>query len=335
MTCENMLDMSPKIINQNVIRSITLLGQSLFQDGWQFVSGSLSSSVTNEQSGEWDVKIGQDWMKHNCNINEINQIGYIITIQHMYHEHRHIQQNIKEWNDSAYMNSIKSVNRMTDIIRRNFIKSFYPSAYTHNYVKDPSELDTEVYGLKKTIDYFRSDALVTQDVAKETLFQLMMSDDYGYKETMCRYGVTSADDMLEAFMRIRDRTVYERYPVTLEKSPLDEIAGPFPNDMTEEFLTSGRYRTHREELKKYTTGKQQDKLLEQTVVMKYPDIGDLVPRLRTELNNCREQMQSRILVPRHHAVPVSRINYDMVARQLEDGFAEAVGMMDENGGPTL
>lgn len=69
--------------------------------------------------------------------------------------------------------------------------------------------------------------------------------------------------------------------------------------------------------------------------MKYPDIAESVPRLRTELIKCKEQMQSRILTPKYHAVPVSKINYAGEAGQSDDDFTAAVQALTENEGPKL
>lgn len=243
----------------------------------------------------------------------------------MYHEYRHIQQQTDEWNTITDMNSVQSINRMTDIVRRNFIKNYYDSTYTYNYAKDPAELDAEVYGLMQTFDHFESDPLVSQKEAKEILFQLMMSEEYGHKIELDQYSIRSVNDMMTAFVDLRNSSVHELYPITAELSPFMESTAT-EYDMTEEFFTSSKYHTHREELKKCTDGRDQDKLLEQTIVMKYPDIGKSVPRLQEELNNCRDQMRSRILIPKHYAIPVSKINY----AGLEDGFVDAVNEITED-----
>ena len=96
--------------------------------------------------------------------------------------------------------------------------------------------------------------------------------------------------------------------------------------MIKDFLTSYKYRTHREELKLCTDGKEQDKLLEQTILLKYPDVIKSVPRLQRELEACKEQMDSRFILSRH-AVPISKINY--AGKSESDDFTSSVYKLSE------
>ena len=334
MTLEEILETYSKLPKENVYRRLKELGDTLFDERWRFISGIVSYISPEIFNKQYNTKLGEDWLTFDCTKYNRNCAGYVITVQQMYHEYRHLQQQTDEWNTSAETNSIhtQSYNRMTDIVRRNFIRNYYDSAYTHNYNKDPSELDTEVYGLEQAIEYFKSDPLVSQNEAKEILFQLMMSEDYGHAEDLSKYSIQLIDDMMESFRDLRDIATYEKYPITSEISPTFKISTKTDFDMTEEFLTSYKYRTHREELDKCTDGKQIDKLLEQTIVMKYPNISNYVPRLHDELENCKKQVQSRILIPKHHVIPVSNICY---AEQAEDDFTAAVNSITENKNPEL
>lgn len=325
MKLDCILEQYNKLSSENVYDSLITLGNSLFKDNWTFIDGIVSRTAPIIPNKQYDVGIAYDWLIYDCNENEYNCAGYVIIVQQMYHEYRHIQHQTDEWNKTAVMNSIQSVNRMTDIVRRNFIRDHYESAYSYNYAMDPSELDAEVYGLRQAFTYFKSDSLVTQDEAKEILFQLMMSEEYGHKTELDKYSIKSIDDMMNAFIDLRNTAVHKLYPIIMEPSSIEESTAT-KYDMTKEFLTSYKYRTHREELKKCTDGREVDKLLEQTIVMKYPDIGESVPRLRDELNKCRDQMQSRLLTPKHYAVHVSKINY----AGLEDDFTDAVNKIPEN-----
>ena len=326
MKLDAILKMYNKIPSENIRKSLMTLGDSLFEQNWIFTNADVSMITPIIPHMQYNAKISKIWLTHDCNKNEYNRAGYVITVQQMYHEYQHIQHQTKEWNATTDMNSVKNVNRMTDIVRRNFIRDYYDSAYCYNYAMDPSELDAEVYGLRHAFEYFKSDPLVTQDEAKEILFQLMMSEEYGHKTELDNYSIKSVDDMMDAFVDLRNTAVHKLYPITTESLSLIEGSTATEYDMTEEFLTSYKYRTHREELKKCTDGREVDKLLEQTIVMKYPDIGESVPRLWDELNKCRDQMQSRLLTPKHHAVPVSKINY----AGLEDDFTDAVNKIPEN-----
>lgn len=329
MKREDILEKHGKILRKDVQKSLNMLGNSLFEN-WTFINGVSSKTLPITINKKYETSIAQDWLIYDCAENKCNKAGYVLTVQHMYHEYRHIQQYTKEWNTTVDIKSIKNVNRMTDIVRRNFIRNFYDSAYTHNYTKDPGELDAEVYGLKQAMIYFKNNPMITQKEADQILFQFMMSEDYGHKNELDQYHIKSVNDMMNAFTDLRNIVVHGVYPVTTEISPLIGESTASKIDMTEEFLTSYKYRTHREELKTCTDGRQQDKLLEQTIVMKYPDIGDFVPRLKTELNACKKQMQSRILTPKNHAVPVSKINYAVATSQLEDDFTAAVNAITEN-----
>ena len=319
------LESHTKSMKVDIQKSLNALGNSLFNEKWKFEDELFSMIIPINPHKEYGAIITKNWLSYDCNENEYNRAGYVITVQQMYHEYRHMQQQSDEWNSVMPMNSIRNVNRMTDIVRRNFIRDYYESAYSHNYVADPSELDAEVYGLRQAFAYFKSNSLITQDEAKEILFQFMMSEDYVREKELSQYSIKSVDDMMDAFVDLRNIAVHKLYPITAELSSLEKSTAT-EYDMTEEFLTSYKYRTHREELKKCTDGREIDKLLEQTIVMKYSDVGESVPRLRDELNKCRDQMQSRLLTPKHHAVPVSKINY----AGLEDDFTDAVNKIPEN-----
>lgn len=253
MNCKNILKSHGKLLEKDALDSLEILGRSLFGEKWDYVDSVSSSTTVENSNNQYAVDIAQNWLIYNCDENECNRAGYVLTVQHMYHEYQHVQQYTKEQNAIIDINSIKSINRMTDIVRRNFIRNFYNSAYTHNYANDPAELDAEVYGLKQTIEYFKSDPLITQNKAKEVLFQFMMSEDYGHKAELNKYSIKSIDDMMKAFIDLRDTAVHKPYPITLEISPLAGNYTASEYDMTSEFLMSYRYRTHGKNYKNVPT----------------------------------------------------------------------------------
>ncbi len=326
---------------RDIYEAIVNYGDNLFDRNWNFIKGI--SSKTTFKDNQYYVEIGTDCLTYNCDFNVLNRAGYVLAIDHMFHEYRHIQQFITERkviHDTGITTA--SDRRMTDIIRRQFITSFYNSAYSHNYRNDPGEMDAEVYGIQKTIEYFKSDFIIPQKEAEDIIFQFMMSEDYGHKEELEQYDPKSIDDILTAFIDLRNKSVHILYPVTMEITSESELVGsPSDFDMTEEFLTLPKYKTHRKELEMCSDGRIEDKLLEQTIVQKYPDIVTTIPRLQRELTECQRALNSRIFVPKNHVIPMSQIHYtspikaesdDNVDFQLSEvirEFVEGLNIIEE------
>lgn len=335
MKAEKILEKYKKLPIKDVENALTKHADSLFHKNWCFIPGPISST-TPGINGSYVVKIGSELTLHKCNEHEANEAGYVMTIQHMYHERQHIQQ-IKEQNISVNTKYNKDIDRMTNIVRRNFIQSRYNSAYSYNYEKDPGELDAEVYGLKMAIEYFKTDTLVSSDKANQILFEFMMSDDYGHKNELNKYNISSIEDMMNAFIDIRDTIVHEIYSIQIYEPSSDEHL--VYEDMTEDFLTLNKFRTHRDEFKKCKDGILQDKILEQTILMEYPDISQHPLHLREELETCKRQMDSKLHIPRHHVVPANKIKYagydsdDLMSDG--DGFTKAVNSLSNTKGQQL
>lgn len=325
MKCKDVLESYGTVPRHVALQSLINLGNTLFEDKWYFsndISSGVSAIIPNK---EYQVKISDRFLTYGCSQKDINCAGFIFTIEHMFHEYKHIQQFTTEWNKVFFEKNIKNVNRMTDIVRRSFVSDFYSSVYTHNYKNDPGEMDAEVYGISQTINYFEQSPIVSQDKVRKILFQFMMSEDYGHKEELNKYAPRTFDDMLASFKNLRDLSIHLIYPITSEPSNLfGDIKSNI--DMAHDFLKKPEYRTYRQEMDKCTDGKEQDKLLEQTIVLKYPDISQYVPRLQEELENCKNQMQSRIFLT-GHAIPISKINYAGISE--EDDFTSSVYRITE------
>lgn len=307
------------------------LAMTLFGTRWMAVDGYSSmtdiSNVMNPKTGI-DVYIGRDWLFDECSPGQVNLVGCIITVQQMYHEKRHIQHYTNEWN-KRFVNRLASENDViTDIVRRNFIRDFFVSAYTHNYENDPGEIDAEIYGIEKTIEYFQTNALfsriVAQDEVKSILYDVMMSDSYGHKEQLKGYRTDSPDEMLESFRNFRNTAVHTPYPITLDRPPLISMTAikPSQHDMTKQFLNQDRYASYKAELKNCDDGRLMDKFLEQVVLMGHPDAIRYAPRLQNELKACRRQMDVRKVFIGNSFTPMSKVCWSNGTFSSEDEFAD-------------
>ena len=89
------------------------------------------------------------------------------------------------------------------IIRREFIKGYFPSVYTNNYSNDPSEMDAERYGIRYTLAYFESDPIITKTEAEEILYQFAMSEDSIHSDIIDSYRdkLHNIYDILDLFDR--------------------------------------------------------------------------------------------------------------------------------------
>lgn len=318
MKLENILKMHGNAFKTPILNNVNKLAASLFDKDWEYTNNFSSGIIPIIHNEQYHTQIARNYLTYDCKPIEYNRAGYVITVQHMFHEYQHIQQVTKEWNTASDMESVANVRRVTDIVRRSFIKDYYGSSYTHNYAKDPGEMDAELYGIQQSIRYFEHDDIISQNEAKETLFQLMMSEDYGHKLELDKYNIKSMDDLISAFIDLRNTVVHDIYPITLESSLLFDTVILTDKDITEKFLTDSKYQTHRDEVNRCTDGRKLDKLLEQTIVLEYPDVIERVPRLRKELAECKKQMESRIFIPKYYAIPVSKINYAGLIGQISN-----------------
>ncbi len=296
------------------------LGNELFGKDWSYTNEFSSFTKPIIQNEQCHVTIGTNHLYYDCNSNEVNKAGYILTVEHMYHEYRHIQQFTTE-HKLVHDNDLTSdYKRMTDIIRRQFVSDLYKTIYDHTYRTDPSEMDSEVYGIENTIRYFSNDPIITQTEAKDMLFQLMLSDDYGHKDELEQYDIKSVGDILSAFIDLRNKVVHIPYSIIPEfETEKSEY------DLTDRFLNARKYKYHRKEFKKCKDGRMQDKILEQTIVMEYPEIITLVPRLEKELRECQKAISSRLFVSKNEVIPADKISY--ANPNENDDFSEAVKLL--------
>ena len=118
-------------------------------------------------------------------------------------------------------------------------------------------------------------------------------------------------DILDLFDR-RAKTVAEiKYPVTEDIPVLFE--DPDMNmSLTHEFLYSDSLKEYRKAFAVCSTGIEQDKILEQVILVSQPGVIRKAPlRLRIELLDCQNQMELSSLRPGPHAISPKKINYSV------------------------
>lgn len=314
------------------------LGNKLFgKDRWAFDHVYDSETITWSSGNLYYVIMGDMPLYDGCSSSECNKAAYVLSIKDMYHESRHVYHRTKAWNTEARLNTIKSVRRMTDIVRREFVRGFFPSAYYNNYTNDPGEIDTEIHGIRHALIHFGSDPMVGKAEAEEILFELMMSDDYIHKEfmDMHRGKLKSIYDVLDLFEERAETAAAIRYPITADISTEIvqnfEIDPDIDLDMTNDFLHSKKFKEYRKAFDSCKTGIEQDKVLEQAILAVRPDTVRKAPvRLKVELEECRKQMELETLKPGLHAVSPKRINYSQY-HSFELGLKdEGVAAMTDN-----
>lgn len=318
-----------KIYGQNeqqlIERRLFKLGNKLFSEKWSIEP--IFDSVTDiSLSGKHkSTKIANIALIDGCKPYKYNIAGYAYSVKDMFHEYRHVQQYAKEWNiiQKPDITCNSDSKRMTDIVRRKFISFYYPSAYTNNYINDPSEIDAEIYAIEKSLVYFKSDSVIKEEEAKEILFQFMVSDEYYSRKILEKHNPKSTEDVLKIFKKHQDKTADILYPITMNiplefKDCVNEKI-----DMTGAFLTAPRYEPYRKAFGLCKTGIEQDKILEQTIVMEHPDVIGQVKRIEQELYACRAQVQMKkteayLNHSRDNAILPHEVNYAKSAKQLTD-----------------
>jgi len=308
------------------------LGNKLFgTNKWEFSNRYDSETETSESGKSYYVTIGDRALYENCKNSECNKAAYVLLIKDMYHEAQHVWHRARAWNDKQNLNSVKNYRKTTDIVRREFIRGYFPSAYYNNYSNDPSEMDAEKAGIRQALSYFESDPLVSKSEAEEILFQLMMSDDCVHKEIMDKHRdkLTSIHDVLTVFEEKADKAADVKYPVT------DMIVQQFRNEtgidftITREFLYSKDYEEYRKSFDACATGVEQDKVLEQVILVSQPDIVRKAPlRLRQELMDCRRQMELSSFRNGPHTVSPKKINYAIENLELTSEDLASIPMND-------
>lgn len=316
MKFDNLLNTYGKENKIICLANLSRLGNKLFEkDKWNFNPYSYDSETVTSDSGNWyHVTIGNAALNDNCNDSECNRAAYVLEVKDMYHEKQHVWQNTTAWNDKATLNSVKSHRQTTDIIRREFIKKYFPSVYYNNYSSDPGEMEAESRGIRLALIYFKSDPVISKTEAEDILYQIMMSDDCIHKKILepDEDRLKSIYDVLDLFEKRAETAASVKYDITMN------IPSRFRNDpdidlsMTDTFLHSRNFKEYRKAFVACRTGIEQDKILEQVILFAHPNAVRKAPlRIRNELSNCRRQMELGTLRPGIHAILPKHINYSV------------------------
>lgn len=316
MIFNDILNIHGTVSGKYVLDRVFDLGNKLYgKQNWKFNHSYDSETKTSVSDDKYRVSVGEKALYDGCNESECNKAAYVLLIKDIYHEHRHVWQYTKAWNDKAGLNSVKSYRQTTDMVRRKFVSDYFPSSYYNNYSNDPSEMDAEWYGIKMTLTYFKSDPMISRQEAEEILYQLMMSDDCVHREifNVCGNKPGSIYGILNIFEERTKTVASVIYPLT------DKIISWFDKDvsdeslsMTRDFLYSRDFKEYREAFNKCKTGIEQDKVLEQVILsMDNKSIRKSPLRLREELINCRRQMELDTPGTGPHAISPKHINYSI------------------------
>ena len=315
MKFEEILKTYGKIERETAELKLYVLGNTLFSPNkWKFIPGYDSETSTSDSGKQYYVTIAENALTDGCTDSEYNKAGYVLTMKHMYHESRHVWQHTKAWNNKAGLNSIKSYKQTTDLVRREFLKKYFPSIYYNNYFNDPSEIDAVKSEIRDSLNHFEKDPLVDKSEAEDILYKFMMSEDCVYEETLKPHKDELKDiyDVLHFFNERAETYVNEKYSVTMDIDPIFKNDPDIDMSFTDRFLHDKEFKEYRTALKKCKTGIEQDKILEQAVIFAYPDVIRKAPiRLRKELLDCKNQMELGTLRPGMHAIYPKHINYSI------------------------
>lgn len=332
MKFEEILKKYGKIPKRDAYISLNTLGNSLFKKYWEYTNANISETTYDRTEKSYQTYITRKWLEFGCDPGECNIAGYVLAKQHMYHEHRHIQMELEEWNRKCASPHLKSDRLTTDIIRRSFVEIFYANIYGYEYVRDPGEMDAEEIGTKDTVIDFNHDPNISSQTANAALFDSMMSENYGHDVELLQYSVKNIYDVIQAFNALKSVTLDGRYRMTPpEDGRYNKNVIPKDFDIMDEFLNSPEYEPFRVEFEKCKTGREMDKVLEQTIVARFKNIEMIAPRLHDELVACRKQMTRRIFVQKDSPIPIEKIRYNgMTAVSDADDFARAVQELSES-----
>lgn len=337
----------PRRVAYNNLRQ---LGNQLFGNNWKFVNKTGSNTDTDRKEKTYAVEITEKWLTIGCDKTECNRAGYVLAVEHMWHEYRHIHQNMVEWNSMQYKGSPEA-EQMTDIIRRYMVESVLAPVYAYNYVVSPGEMDAEAYGTKHAVEYLMNgQKLIPKEEAVQMLVDIMASEEYGHRPELRGYRIETADDLVASFEDLVDACIHRRYLLEPREDGRNLEVRKTDTDITDRFLNDPEFESFRNAFEDCTDGKEMDKVMEQVFVYLYPDIEQAVPRLSHELRDCRRQMKWRSLTLRPGAIPAEEIRYTgnmtnnmtdnepIVMNLLDDDsdFTDAVNnIKNNNGGITL
>lgn len=278
MKWKNVLTEHGKYDRKYIENRLNELGSRLF-DNWEFVDSTRGATITDDGyfvTGHKDdrfprVLIGGRHLTFGCGPDEMNRAAYVKAVNQMFHEYRHTTQRAM-----AFMEDLPD-SRMEDIVRRQFVRIFYGTIYDDSYLTDPGETDVILYSLKETLDYFESDPVITKQEAGDILFGYMTADDSRVRDTVLGpYAPESIYDVISAYERINDVACDVKY---------DFNPGIFGEewDMTDEFIWCPDYERERDAFENAATGREQDRILEGTIVLAHPDVMERIPALKKEL----------------------------------------------------
>lgn len=318
MKFDDIVNIYGKTSKRKVGSKLSELGNKLFDnDKWDFINRYDSETITSNSGRSQYVVIGDRPLTNNCDETEYNRAGYVHVVKDMYHEQSHAWINTKAWNDRTNLNSVRSFKRTTNIVRREFVKLYFPSVYTNNYSNDPGEMDAERYAIRQTLSYFDSDPIITRSEAEEILYQFMIADDYIHSEILDPYrdSLKTIYDVLDLFEERANMSAgpdCDRYDVTMDIDPVFRNDPEIDLQATDMFLHDKRFKEYRKAFEQCKTGMEQDKVLEQVILVMDPDAIKKAPlRLREELSDCRRQMELGTLKPGIHAISPNRIDYSV------------------------
>lgn len=311
-------------------------------NNWEFIDGIVSRTKPIIFNKLCQVAIGKDALYYNCLPDQCTKAGYVLAVEHIFHEQRHTIQLTTESCHVPENFQTQSSRDMTNAIRRHFISIFYPFAYRTNYEYDPTEMDAEDYALEQTRALFQDDEFVTSKEADQILYDLML---YFHPIALSPREQTSIEDIQVTFHNRKRTAVYELYDIAPKQTIADFSKFPIEDsiDLTDKFLNNPKFETHRKAFYEASDGRMQDKILEQTILLEYPDACRLIPRLEPELINCMEQMNQRIFT-RNKVIPERRIQYarnpnanneDLFTEKEIESFEEAVNSLSKTEGLSL
>lgn len=313
------------------------LAHKLFGDRYEFGEHTDSHVYPIIEHQEYGTMISEDYLMYQCSNNELcNIAGYVYTIHDIYHEWRHLQQKIDEWNRTNVLNSIRNVSEMTDIIRRDNTKEYFVAADTRNYIWDPAELDVELYSIRRTAAHFKSDPYVSYDDAKSIILELFTSSDHIRANILKQYQVDSFDDLINVYTGLRKTAIHRPYCIDFDSTDIMDVSFMRRTDITEEYLHNPMFKSIKDACETCDDGKVIDKLLEQVIVVMDPDSIERVPRLKEELEECRQQVMHGILFKRYKMVPADKIDYSKNVQKTDipnDTYEEFTDAVNRIPGP--
>ena len=121
---EEILSKYGTINKKDVRMSLTELADSVLNDNWDFIDGIESHTKPLISNTTCDVGIGTGALCYNCLSNQCTKAGYVLAVEHIFHEQRHVTQILKEACRKPEVFQTQTSRDMTNLIRRRFISLF-------------------------------------------------------------------------------------------------------------------------------------------------------------------------------------------------------------------